>query len=117
MRNFKELKIWQKGFDIAVKSLKLVSSFPKEEKFGISSQITKAAVSIPSNIAEGSSRSSERDYNRFIEISLGSGFEVETQLLIAAAVNFGNEELRNDILKDIDEEQKMLISFMNKLHK
>ena len=71
MRNFKSLKIWQKGFDIAVNSFKLVSTFPKEEKYGISSQITRAAVSIPSNIAEGSSRTSEKEYSRFIEISLG----------------------------------------------
>lgn len=117
MRNFKELKIWQKGFEIAIRSCKLTATFPKEEKYGISSQITKAAVSIPSNIAEGSSRTSERDYNRFIEISLGSSFELETQLLIAAAVNYGDKELRDEILKDVDEEQKMLISFMNKLHK
>jgi four helix bundle protein len=117
MRNFKELKIWQKGFRIAVNSFKLTSTFPKEEKFGITIQITKAAVSIPSNIAEGSSRSSEKDYNRFIEISLGSSFELETQLLIAAAVNYGDKEVRDEMLKDIDEEQKMLISFMNKLTK
>ena len=116
MRNFKELKIWQKGFRIAVNSIKLISAFPKEEKFGLSVQITKAAVSIPSNSAEGSSRSSEKDYNRFLEVSLGSSFELETQLLIAAAVNYGDKELRNEILKDVDEEQKMLISFMNKLN-
>jgi four helix bundle protein len=91
MKNFKELKIWQKGFDIAVKSFDLVNTFPKEQKFGISSQITKCAVSIPSNIAEGSSRFSEKDYCRFIEISLGSTFELETQLLIAKAANFGNQ--------------------------
>lgn len=76
------------------KSLLIVSGwcqlFPKKEKYGISSQITKAAVSIPSNIAEGSSRTSERDYCRFIEISLGSSFELETQLLIADAVNYGD---------------------------
>ena len=117
MRNFKELKIWQKGFQIAVNSFKLTSAFPKEEKFGMTVQITRAAVSIASNIDEGSSRSSERDYNRFIEISLGSSFELETQLLIAAAANYGNKELKNEILKDVDEEQKMLISFMNKLNK
>lgn len=116
MRNFKELKIWQKGFEIAVKSFKLVSTFPKEERYGISSQLTKAAVSIPSNIAEGSSRRSEKDYNRFLEISLGSTFEAETQLLIAGAVNFGNSEMRNEILKDIQEEQKMLTGFMSKLN-
>jgi four helix bundle protein len=116
MRNFKQLKIWQRGFDIAVKSFKLTSTFPKEEKYGISSQITKAGVSIPSNIAEGSSRKSEKDYSRFIEISLGSAFELETQLLISQAVNFGDQTLCKEILKDIDEEQKMLISFMNKLN-
>ena len=85
MRNFKQLLIWQKGFQIAVKSYTVVSSFPKEEKYSISSQITRAAVSI----AEGSSRTSMKDYNRFLEISVGSSFELETQLLIAEAINFG----------------------------
>ena len=117
MKNFKKLKVWQKGFEIAVKSFDLIHSFPKEEKFGISSQITKSAVSIPSNIAEGSSRFSEKDYCRFIEISLGSTFELETQLLIAKAANLGHHELRDEILRDLDEEEKMLISFMNKLNK
>ncbi|HPH89745.1 MAG TPA: four helix bundle protein [Ferruginibacter sp.] len=116
MRNFKQLKIWQKGFEIAVKSLKLAGAFPKEEKYGLTSQVSRASVSIPSNIAEGSSRSSEKDYKRFLEFSLGSSFELETQLLIADAVNYGDFELRNEILRDVDEEQKMLISFMNKLN-
>jgi len=115
MRNFKQLLIWQKGFQIAVKSYNVVASFPKEEKYSITSQITRSAVSIPSNIAEGSSRSSMKDYNRFLEISLGSSFELETQLLIAEGVNFGEKEKRDDLLKDIDEEQKMIMSFMNKL--
>lgn len=115
MRNFKELKIWQKGFDIAIKSYRLTSTFPKEEKCGITSQINRAAVSIPSNIAEGSSRSSDKDYNRFTEISLGSSFELETQVLISQTLNFGEKNLASEILKDLDEEQKMLISFMNKL--
>ena len=117
MKNFKQLKIWQKGFDIAVHSFKLTSGFPREEKFGITSQITRAAVSIPSNIAEGSSRASEKDYNRFIEISLGSSFELETQILIASAVNYDDSNIRNEMLKEIDEEQKMLMSFMSKLKK
>ena len=105
-----------KGFQIAVKSYAVVSSFPKEEKYSISSQITRAAVSIPSNIAEGSSRISMKDYKRFLEIPLGSSFELETQLLIAEAVNFGEKEKRNDLLKEIDEEQKMIMSFMSKLN-
>ena len=100
MRNFKQLKIWQKGFSIAIKSINLTQTFPDKEKFGLSSQITKSAVSIPSNIAEGSSRTSEKDYSRFIEISLGSSFELETQLLIAEAVNYGNKELRSALLNE-----------------
>lgn len=115
MRNFKELKIWQKGFEIAVETYKLTSSFPSFEKFGISSQITRAAVSIPSNIAEGSSRKSDKDYHRFIEISLGSSFELETQLLIAKAVNFGEGAACTNLLDKLAEEQKMLSSFMSSL--
>ena len=117
MRNFKKLKIWQKGFEIAVKSFRLTSLLPKEERFGICSQITRAAVSVPSNIAEGSSRSSVKDYNRFVEISLGSAYELETQLLISRAVNFGNQNATEDLLKDVVEKQKMLIGFLNALNK
>lgn len=116
MRNFKNLKIWQKGFDIAVSSFQFVSRFPKEEKYGICSQITRAAVSIPSNIAEGSSRKSEKDYHRYLEHSLGSSFELETQILISQSVNFGNKSEGELLLKNIDEEQKMLMGFMSKLN-
>ena len=115
-RNFKELKIWQKGFDIAIKAFKLTDGIPGEERYGMISQINRAAVSIPSNIAEGSSRTSEKDYQRFIEISLGSSFELETQLLIAQTVGFGNAAINLQMLKDIDEEQKMLLAFMKKLN-
>jgi four helix bundle protein len=78
MKNFKQLLIWQKGFEIAKQSFKLIESFPKGERFSLSNQNTRAAVSILSNIAEGSSRSSEKDYNRFLEHSLGSAFELDT---------------------------------------
>ena len=117
MRNFKELKIWQKGFDIAVECFKLTEHFPPEQKFAITSQINRSGVSIPSNIAEGSSRGSEKDYNRFLEISLGSCFELETQLLISRAVNYGDDAIRNKLMINIDEEEKMIMSFMNKLNK
>jgi four helix bundle protein len=117
MKNFKELKVWQKGFEIAVKSFKLTETFPKEEKFGLSIQITRSAVSIPSNIAEGSSRSSEKDYKRFLEIALGSGFELETQLLIAGAANMGQKDVLEIMIQALDEEQKMLMAFISKLEK
>ncbi|HEX3023905.1 MAG TPA: four helix bundle protein [Chitinophagaceae bacterium] len=111
MRNFKELKIWQKGFAISINSYKLVATFPQAEKYSLAQQITRASVSIASNIAEGSSRSSDKDYSRFLEISLGSSFELETQYLIAKELNFGNQELIKLGLKELDEEQKMIIAF------
>lgn len=115
MRNFKELKIWQKGFAIAINAFKIVEAFPKEEKFSLANQITRACVSKPSNIAEGSSRTSDKDYNRFIEISLGSFFEMETQLLIAKELNYGNQEKLNETLNLLTEEEKMLTAFFSSL--
>ena len=97
MRNFKELRIWQTGIDIAVKTFQLADTFPKEDKFGICQQMTRAGVSIPSNIAEGSSRKSEKDYARFIEISLGSNFELETQVVIAERLAKGDQELLQEL--------------------
>lgn len=117
MRNFKELKIWQKGFQIAINRFRITESFPTQEKYGLASQINRAGVSIPSNIAEGSSRSSDKDYNRFIEISLGSAFELETQLLIAKELNYGNQPLVNTTLELLAEEEKMLTAFSSSLSK
>ncbi len=115
MKNFKELKIWQKGFQIAVNSFQITEIFPKSEKWGLGMQITKAGVSIPSNIAEGSSRTSAKEYNHFIEISLGSSFELQTQLLISRALNMGRQDLIEQTLMLLSEEEKMLISFSNSL--
>ena len=117
MKNYKELKVWQKGVEIALTSYKLVDTFPNSEKYSLSQQITRAAVSIPSNIAEGSSRSSEKEYARFLEISLGSCFELETQYLIAQNVNFGNQQIVTTGLQMLNEEQKMIMAFLNKLNK
>ncbi len=115
MKNFKELLIWQKGIQIAINCIKLTNTFPKHEKFGLVSQLNRACVSIPSNIAEGSSRTSSKDYNRFIEISLGSCFEAETQFLIARQLDFSTPVLIEEILLQIREEEKMLASFSNRL--
>ena len=116
MKNFKKLKIWQKGFKIATSTYGITKEFPVEERYSLTSQLNRASVSISSNIAEGSSRRSERDYFRFIELALGSCFELESQFLIAAELGFGIKEDIDKILKEIDEEQKMLIGFMKKLN-
>jgi four helix bundle protein len=115
MKNFKKLRIWEKGMAIASKSFLLVNSFPGDQKFGLGRQITRAGVSIPSNIAEGSSRRTEKDYCYFVTISLGSAYELETQLLIAKSIKMGDDQLREELLVEICEEQSMLLAFLQKL--
>ena len=82
MHNFKELKIWQKSRVLTKKIYLLIKDYPEEEKFGLVSQIRRSAISIPSNIAEGSGRNSDRDFRRFLNIALSSAFELETQIII-----------------------------------
>jgi four helix bundle protein len=111
MKNFKQLKIWQQGI-LIVRQVYQVSEFlPNEEKYGLRSQMTRAAVSIPSNIAEGSSRFSDPDYKRFLEISLGSAFELQTQVLIVQELGLvGNcpVDVIERLLADLEEEQRMI---------
>lgn len=113
MKNFKNLKIWQKGMDIAEETYKVTRSLPKEEQFVLASQMNRAGISIPSNIAEGSSRKSEKEQGRFIEISLGSSYELETQLLLCERL-YPHIPV-TELLQQLEEEQKMLTGYYNKL--
>ena len=100
---------------LATNAFQLVQTFPREYRYGLSNQIINAAVSIPSNVAEGNSRSSDKDKARFIEIALGSAFEFETQILIAESFGLGNDVIRKLILRDIQLECIMLHSFLGTL--
>jgi len=115
MKNFKKLMIWQKGMDLVVMIYKLSNQLPETEKYGLRNQMTRAAISVPSNIAEGSSRKSKKDHVKFLEYSLGSTYELETQVTAVDMLNYGDEALRKEILKGIDEDQKMIQSFINKV--
>jgi four helix bundle protein len=115
MKDFKKLRVWQIGIEIANEAYDFISSFPREEKFGLSMQITRAAVSIPSNIAEGSSRSSNKDYARFIEMAIGSAFELETHVLIAISRQYGDQTIGNKLIASFNAIQKMLMSFQKML--
>lgn len=86
MRNFRELNIWKEGIVIVKEVYFLIEKFPNKEKYGLYSQMSSCAVSIPSNIAEGCSRDSQKDFSRFLQIALGSSFEVETQLTISQEI-------------------------------
>ncbi len=113
--NFKNLNIWKLSIALANDIYTASDFFPKNEEFGLKSQIRRCAVSVPSNIAEGSSRSSDKDFNRFLEIGLGSLFELQTQLIIANARNYINNENFNQIEIRIIELQKMISGFQNNL--
>lgn len=115
MRDFKKLEIWQFGFEIANKCFELTDAFSKYHQWGIGIQINKSAVSIPSNVAEGNGKSSEKDKKRFMEIARGSSFELETQLLISKSRKLGDQNITTEILELVDREQKMLMSFINLL--
>lgn len=107
MNNYKELKVWQKAVDLAVKVYKSTIAFPREETYGLTSQIRRSSVSIASNIAEGAGRNSKKDFRNFLSISNGSLCELETQLLIANRISFLEEPILESLQKDIVEIQKM----------
>lgn len=110
MRDYKNIFVWQKSYSLVLEIYKITQSFPKHELYGLTSQIRRAAVSIPSNIAEGASRSSEVDFARFLEISLGSAFEMECQLLLAKDLGYVSDPGLGDIMQEIDEIKKMIYS-------
>ncbi|MFN0730181.1 four helix bundle protein [Polaribacter gochangensis] len=107
------MKIWEQGIVIVKEIYKIAQKLPADEKFGLKSQITRAAVSIPSNIAEGCSRNSEIEFKRFLEIAMGSLFEVETQLIIVQELNLINPEELKDIFELIEKEGKMVNGLIN----
>jgi four helix bundle protein len=115
MRDFKRLLIWQRGMEIVNLVYGVTKFLPKEERFGLQLQMTKSAISIPSNIAEGSAKRSQKDYLRYVEISLGSAYELETQSLVAQAQGWVPADLIGDLLNRIEQEQRMISKFMEKL--
>ena len=109
--NFKNLKVWQKSVDLAIKVYELTKSFPAEERFGITSQMRRSSVSIPSNIAEGTARISSKAFSNCLDISLGESFELETQAIIANRVGIISEEQFSQFNDEVSEVQKMIIGF------
>ena len=115
MRNFRTLNIWNGGIGIVKQVYHLAESLPAEEKFGLRSQICRAAVSIPSNIAEGCSRNSQADFKRFLEIALGSAFELETQLILICELSLVAGDKINALLQQLEIQQKMINNLIQKL--
>ena len=117
MHQFKELNVWQKSVDLAVDIYSLTKKLPAEERFGLISQINRSAVSIPSNIAEGAGRNTNNEFNHFLGISVGSSFELETQLIITQRLDFISVEDLNVVVKKLNDIQNMVYGLKSSLFK
>lgn len=116
INSYKDLLIWQKGIKIVTLTYQLVKYSPNEELYSLSNQLKRAAVSIPSNIAEGYGRNSDKSFGHFLDIPRGSLFEIETQLIIAKELGFISSEASfQELLLQIEEESKMLNAFSKTL--
>lgn len=108
MHNFKELKVWQESMELSKIIHTVTRNFPTEERFNLTSQIARCSISIPSNIAEGCGRATDKDFIRFLAISRASTFELETQLILAYTFNYLSTNDYTNILDKLTQIQRML---------
>jgi four helix bundle protein len=115
VRHYKELKIWQKGMSLTKSVYQLTARLPAEERFGLSAQLRRAAVSVPSNIAEGQARSRTREFLQFLSHASGSLAELETQVLLSKELGYCRESETSPITDELSEIQKMIAAIRRKL--
>ncbi len=115
IKSFRDLFIWQKSMNLVTVIYEVSSKFPSQEMYGLTSQIRRCAISIPSNIAEGYGRNSTGDYKRFLQIAVGSLFEFQTQIEIAFNLHYLSKEVFDDLLRTCNDLDKMLYSLIQKL--
>lgn len=115
MRDFRELKVWQKAHELTLAVYKATATFPKDELYGLTSQIRRACVSIPANIAEGCGRSGDAELARFLQIAMGSASELEYHLLLARDLQFVNGMDYQELHKQVTEVKRMLTAFIQTL--
>jgi four helix bundle protein len=116
MHNYKQLKIWTKAIDLVVDIYKITVEFPKEEKYGLISQMRRSAVSVASNIAEGAGRNSEKEFCHFLAIAHGSCYELETQVIVSEKLGLISKERTEEICSRLMEVQKMSYNLQLKLN-
>lgn len=117
MRNFKNYNVWKISHELTLEVYKLTGSFPADEKYSLVSQMRRAAASIPANIAEGCGRSTDKDFNRFIHISLGSAHELEYYFILAKDLNLSSKKEAEAFDNKINIVKQMLFALSNKLHR
>jgi len=115
MKDFRKLKVWEKSHSMTLAVYAATREFPKEELYGISAQLRRAIVSIPTNLAEGCGRGSDKDFGRFVQIAMGSTCETEYLVLLCKDMKYISDELYNRFDSNIQEIKKMLVSLLYKL--
>jgi four helix bundle protein len=115
MRDFHELKVWERAHRLVVSSYEVTPHFPSEERFGLTRQIRRAAVSIPSNIADGCGRNTEPEMARFLGIAIGSASELDYQILLARDLRYMDEDNYKKLAYQVQEVRRMLYAFMKKV--
>ena len=115
MKDFRNLSVWEKSHTLVLKLYRILADFPGYEQYGLISQLRRAVVSIPTNIAEGCGRGSDKDFKRFVQIAMGSASEVEYLLLVSKDLGYVTQETYKELNGEIVEIKKMLASLITKL--
>ncbi|MEH2003445.1 MAG: four helix bundle protein [Nostoc sp.] len=115
MKDFRELKVWLRSHQLVLKVYEVTAKFPQQELYGLTSQMRRAAASIPTNIAEGCGRNTDPDFARFLQIAMGSGSELEYQLILAHDLGFIDKIQHDKLMSELIEIKRMLNSFIQKL--
>ena len=115
MNNFRELNVWLKAVELATEIYKATDLYPKREIYGLTSQIRRCSISISSNIAEGAGRRSKKEFRQFLDITTGSCYELETQLIISRNLDYLSKEKFERLIKSLIEIQKMLYALIKSL--
>jgi four helix bundle protein len=116
MKDFRTLQVWQKSHFLTVELYKETKNFPKDELYGVTSQLRRAIFSIPTNLAEGCGRGSDKDFSRFVQIALGSASEAEYLILLCGDLNYLNKDSADKFIELVNEIKKMLIALIKSLN-
>lgn len=116
VRNYRDLEVWQKGIDLAKDIYQLTYKFPESEKYGLSDQLRRSAVSVPSNIAEGHARRNDKEFSYFIRVVLGSCAELDTQLIIASELDYISRDTADTFSNRTIEIRKMALGLLKRLN-
>ena len=115
MRDFRQLKIWEKSHSLTLRIYQITQTFPKEELFSLTSQMRRSSSSIPTNIAEGCGRGSNMDYARFLQIAVGSSYELDYQILLAKDLKYIDNAIYAELNNEISSLQKQIVALMQKV--